>query len=183
MRVTETPLAGVLIVEPTVYADARGTFFEAFHAARYAEAGVAGPFVQDNVSRSGRGVLRGLHFQEKHPQGKLVWAVRGRIFDVAVDLRRDSPTYLQHVSVELSEANGRQLWVPPGLAHGFCVLSDAADVCYKCTDVYRPGDEGGLRWDDPALGIEWPVSDPVLSDKDRALPTVDELTAAALPQP
>jgi dTDP-4-dehydrorhamnose 3,5-epimerase len=182
MRVTETALLGVLIVEPTVYTDDRGAFFEAFHAERYAAAGIAGPFVQDNVSRSRGGVLRGLHFQRRHPQGKLVWAVRGRVFDVAVDLREGSPTYLEHVTVELSDENGRQLWVPPGLAHGFCVLSEAADVCYKCTDVYRPGDEGGICWDDPALGIDWPVTAPILSDKDRALPGLADLAEAGLPQ-
>lgn len=182
MTVRETALPGVLVVEPRVFGDARGFFLERYHAERYAEAGIPAAFVQDNHSRSVRGTLRGLHFQRSHPQGKLVEAVRGRIWDVAVDVRPGSPTFGQWEGVTLTEDSHRQLWVPPGFAHGFCVLSAEADVLYKCTDVYRPDDEGGVRWDDPDLGIEWPLdAAPLLSAKDRALPLLADLAAADLP--
>lgn len=182
MTVRETSLPGLLVVEPRVFEDARGFFLERYHAGRYAEAGLDAAFVQDNHSRSRRGTVRGLHFQRRHPQGKLVEVARGRIWDVAVDLRRGSPTFGRWEAVELSDATHRQLWVPPGFAHGFAVLSDVADVLYKCTDVYRPGDEGGVAWDDPDLGVAWPVeAPPVLSDKDRALPRLAELEPGDLP--
>ena len=188
MTVRETSLPGVLVVEPAVHGDARGFFVERFHAPRYAEAGIAGPFVQDNHSRSRGGTLRGLHFQRRHPQGKLVSVARGAIWDVAADVRPASPTFGQWVGVELTDATARQLWVPPGFAHGFCVLSEAADVLYSCTEVYRPDDEGGVAWDDPDLGVDWPLDAlgafdgaPVLSDRDRALPRLAELGPDGLP--
>ena len=183
MTVHDTSLPGVLLVEPRVFEDERGFFLERFQADRYAEAGMAGPWVQDNHSRSRRGVVRGLHFQRRHPQGKLVEVVRGAIYDVVLDLRVGSPTFGRWTGVELSGENHRQLWVPPGFAHGFAVVSEPADVLYRCTDSYRPGDEGGVRWDDPALGIDWPVTpaEAVVSEKDRALPLLASLSAADLP--
>ncbi len=174
-------LPGLLVFEPRVFEDARGSFMEGYHAERYREQGLEATFVQDNLSRSRRGVLRGLHFQRRHPQGKLIWVLRGAVYDVAVDLRPGSPTFGRHAALELSEANRRQLWVPPGFAHGFCALSERADVLYKCTDLYDPDDEGGLRWDDPALGIAWPVAEPVLSDRDRQHPALADLGPDDLP--
>lgn len=182
MTVIETALPGVLIIEPRVFGDARGFFLERFHAERYAEAGIAGPFVQDNHSHSERGILRGLHFQKQHPQGKLVEVVQGTVYDVAVDVRPGSPTFGQWVGVELSADNHRQFWVPPGFAHGFAVLSDTADFLYKCTDVYHPEDEGGVIWNDPDLGIDWMVDEPRLSAKDAALPRLADLRPEDLPQ-
>lgn len=167
MRVIDTKLAGVKIIEPRVFGDARGFFLETFQADRYAEHGMTLPFVQDNHSRSGKGVLRGLHFQKTKPQGKLVRVVRGEVFDVAVDVRPGSPTFGQWEGVVLSDDNKRQYWIPPGLAHGFVVLSESADFEYKCTDYYDPSDEGCLLWNDPAVGIEWPVTSPLLSAKDQ----------------
>lgn len=183
MQVIETALAGLLVVEPRVFEDERGFFMESFQAERYRAHGVEAEFVQDNHSRSRRGVLRGLHFQRRHPQGKLIYTVRGAVYDVAVDLRRGSPTFGRHVGLVLSDENRRQLYVPPGFAHGFCVLSDWADVTYKCTDFYRPGDEGGVRWDDPDLAIRWPLDGPpVLSEKDAALPRLADLAPEDLPR-
>lgn len=153
---------------------------EVYRAERYRELGLDATFVQDNLSRSRRGVVRGLHFQRRYPQGKLISVVRGAIYDVAVDLRPGSETFGEHVGVELSDANGRQLWVPPGFAHGFAALTPA-DVLYKCTDVYHPDDEGGLCWNDPALGIEWPVPRPILSERDRMHPLLATLTPEMLP--
>lgn len=172
MKVIETGLEGCVIIEPKVFGDQRGFFLETFQAARYAElANINLPFVQDNHSRSRRGVLRGLHFQIHRPQGKLVRVVRGEVFDVAVDLRRDSDTFGQWYGVVLNEDNKRQFWVPPGFAHGFLVLSDLADFEYKCTAYYDPGDEGAIRWDDPELGVQWPSGlDIRLSEKDAAAP-------------
>ena len=181
MTVRETTLPGVLVVEPRVFGDERGFFLERYHAERYAAAGVGGRFVQDNHSRSRRGTLRGLHFQKQHPQGKLVEAARGRVWDVVLDLRAGSPTFGRWEGHDLSDETHRQLWVPPGLAHGFCVLSETADVLYKCTDVYRPDDEGGVAWDDPGLGIGWPVERPTLSAKDQALPPLAALAPESLP--
>ena len=175
MNVTETKLAGVLIVEPKVFGDARGFFKETFQAERYREAGIEYTFVQDNYSRSQKGVLRGLHFQITKPQGKLVSCPKGAVFDVAVDIDPESTTYGQYVGVELTEENHKQLWVPPGYAHGFCVLSETADFKYKCTDYYDPSDEGGVIWNDPDVAIEWPIADPSLSNKDALLPTLAEL--------
>jgi len=174
MRVTPTELPEVLLVEPQVFGDARGFFFETFQAERYASAGIPRVFVQDNLSRSAKGTLRGLHFQEPRAQGKLVLVLRGAVWDVAVDVRRGSPRFGAWVGLELSEENRRQLWVPPGFAHGFCVLSDTADFFYKCTDLYVPETERAVRWDDPALAIRWPISAPLLSVKDRAAPLLAE---------
>jgi len=168
MKVTPTAIPDVLVLEPKVFGDARGFFLESFNRRVFREAtGVDADFVQDNHSRSAKGVLRGLHYQLRQPQGKLVWVVRGAVFDVAVDLRRSSPTFGQWVGAELSEDNRQQLWIPPGFAHGFQALSDFADVLYKATDYYAPAQERCLAWDSPELGIAWPIDAPVLSDKDR----------------
>ena len=175
MKVIETKLPGVLILEPKVLGDARGFFKEAFQALRYREAGIEYDFVQDNHSRSQKGVLRGLHFQITKPQGKLVSCSQGAVFDVAVDVDPLSSTFGQNVGIELTEDNHRQFWVPPGYAHGFCTLTDSVDFQYKCTDYYDPSDEGGLIWNDPDVAIEWPIDQPILSDKDAKLPTLKEL--------
>jgi len=168
MQVIQTKLAGVLIIEPKVFGDHRGFFKETFSAERYKElAGIEQAFVQDNHSRSRKGVLRGLHYQKTKPQGKLVSVTRGAVFDVAADINPESPTYGQYVGVELSEDNHRQLWIPPGYAHGFVVISDEVDFVYKCTDYYDPSDEGGVAWDCPTLNIAWPLTDVQLSDKDK----------------
>ena len=172
MKVTETTLPGVVIVEPRVFRDARGFFLESFNAERFGAHGLPTEFRQDNHSRSVKGVLRGLHYQLRRPQGKLVSVVRGRVFDVAVDIRRRSPTFGKWLGAVLSEEEPRALWIPPGFAHGFCTLSDVADFVYKCTEVYVAEDDRGILWSDPSIGIEWPVSDPLLSDKDRSLPTL-----------
>ncbi|MFP5414497.1 MAG: dTDP-4-dehydrorhamnose 3,5-epimerase [Gammaproteobacteria bacterium] len=180
MEVIATALSGVLLIKPRVFGDTRGFFLETFSAERYrALAGIALPFVQDNHSRSQQGVLRGLHFQRTRPQGKLVSVTRGTVFDVVVDINPASPTCGQYVGVELSDANHHQLWIPPGCAHGFCVLSTEADFVYKCTDYYDPADEGGLAWNCPHVGIDWPVRDPVLSAKDGSYPTLDALLGAS----
>lgn len=170
MNVTKTELPGVLLVEPKLFGDARGFFVETFHAERYASVGIPGPFVQDNLSRSARGALRGLHFQEPFPQGKLVQVLRGAVWDVAVDVRRGSPHFGAWVGLELSEDNHRQLWIPSGFAHGFCVLSEVADFFYKCTSRYVPDAERAIRWNDPELAIRWPIQAPLLSAKDAAAP-------------
>lgn len=177
MKVINTNIEGVVIVEPKVFGDDRGFFLETFQAERYREiAGIDLPFVQDNHSRSGKNVLRGLHFQKTKPQGKLVRVVRGEVFDVAVDIRKGSSTYGQWAGVLLSEDNKRQFWIPPGLAHGFVVLSDVADFEYKCTDYYDPTDEGCLIWNDPSVAIEWPKGiEPKLSEKDKLGLTLSEL--------
>ncbi|WP_417447332.1 dTDP-4-dehydrorhamnose 3,5-epimerase [Kangiella sp.] len=177
MNVIKTNINDVVIIEPKVFGDERGFFLETFQAERYKElAGIDLPFVQDNHSRSGKNVLRGLHFQKTNPQGKLVRVVRGEVFDVVVDIRQDSPTYGLWAGVILSEENKRQFWVPPGLAHGFVVLSDVADFEYKCTDYYDPTDEGCLMWNDPTVDIEWPEGiEPILSAKDQEGLTLGEL--------
>lgn len=168
MKVIPTQLKGAYIIEPDFYGDSRGFFTEMFSAQRYEKlAGISMPFVQDNFSRSAKGVLRGLHFQRTHPQGKLLSVMKGAVLDVAVDIDPSSETFGQHVAVELSEENHRQFWIPPGFAHGFFVLSDSADVFYKCTDYYRPEDEGGLAWDCPIVNIAWPTRQPLLSEKDK----------------
>jgi dTDP-4-dehydrorhamnose 3,5-epimerase len=166
----ETKLAGLYIVEPRVHRDARGYFLESYNRADFHDAGLTMDFVQDNESRSTRGVLRGMHFQIKHPQGKLVRVTHGEVFDVAVDIRPGSPTYKQWEGVYLSEENKHQLYIPPGFAHGFLVISDVAEFCYKCSEFYRPDDEGSLKWNDPEVDIAWPISDGmevVLSAKDK----------------
>jgi dTDP-4-dehydrorhamnose 3,5-epimerase len=169
MNVITTKLADCVIIEPKVFGDERGFFLETFQVERYLEmAKISLPFVQDNHSRSSRGVLRGLHFQKTKPQGKLVRVVRGKVYDVAVDMRKDSLTFGQWESVILSEDNKTQLWVPPGFAHGFVALSDTADFEYKCTDYYDSSDEGSILWNDPELNIPWPIDYPILSDKDAA---------------
>lgn len=175
MKVIETNLPGVIIIEPIVFGDSRGFFKETFHAQRYRDVGIPYDFVQDNHSRSQKGVLRGLHFQIAKPQGKLVSCSQGAVFDVVVDVDRMSATFGQYVGIELTEDNHRQLWVPPGYAHGFCVLTNTADFQYKCTDYYDPSDEGGLIWNDHDVGIEWPIAQPLLSNKDAKLPNLREL--------
>ncbi len=174
MNVIQTELPGVLIIEPKVFGDARGFFMETWHAERYAAAGIPSKFVQDNCSRSSKGILRGLHFQEPKGQGKLVHVLNGAVLDVAVDVRRGSPTFGKHVAVELNDQNRRQLWIPPGFAHGFCVLSESADFLYKCTELYAPEHDAGIAWNDPDVGIAWPVTDPKLSAKDAALPRLKD---------
>ncbi|GIW41189.1 MAG: dTDP-4-dehydrorhamnose 3,5-epimerase [Candidatus Binatia bacterium] len=175
MRVLPTALEGVVLIEPDVHRDGRGLFLETYRADRYRELGIADVFVQDNFSRSVARTLRGLHAQRTKPQAKLVRVVRGEIYDVVVDIRRGSPTYRRWAAFRLSESNFLQCYVPVGFAHGFCVLSDVADVEYKCTDFYDPGDELRIRWDDPELGIGWPVDSPILSPKDAAAPPLREV--------
>jgi dTDP-4-dehydrorhamnose 3,5-epimerase len=184
MRVVETELPGVLVVEPAVFRDSRGFFLESYHEARYREAGIADRFIQDNHSRSLERTLRGLHAQLRRPQGKLVRVIEGEIWDVAVDIRPPSPTYKRWVGVVLSAENFRQLWVPPGFAHGFCVLSPVAQVEYKVTAPWERSDEITIAWDDPDLAIAWPVQEPpLLSDKDRAAPRLAELEPRLLEAP
>jgi dTDP-4-dehydrorhamnose 3,5-epimerase len=171
MNVIQTPLAGLLVLEPRVFGDDRGFFFESFNARRFAElTGSSAEFVQDNHSRSSKGVLRGLHYQIQQAQGKLVRATEGSVFDVAVDIRKSSPTFGQWFGIELSAENKRQMWIPPGFAHGFVVTSDSAEFLYKTTDYWAPEHERAILWNDPAIGIEWPALDaaPLLSGKDQA---------------
>ena len=170
MNVIQTDIPGVLIIEPKLFGDHRGFFLETFQAERYALYGIHGPFVQDNLSRSARGVVRGLHVQNPSPQGKLVMVLSGRVLDVAVDVRVGSPTFGHHVAIELNDENHRQLWVPRGFAHGFAVLSESADVFYKCDESYRPSDEIVVRWNDPTFGISWGIDRPALSARDAAAP-------------
>jgi dTDP-4-dehydrorhamnose 3,5-epimerase len=182
MNVIETTLKGVLIIEPKVFGDARGFFMETWNRARYEEAGFPAGFIQDNLSRSRKGVLRGLHYQKPYAQGKLLSVIEGEIFDVAVDIRRGSPDFARWVGVVLSGENKRQLYVPPGFAHGFCVVSDTAVVTYKCTELYHPEADKGVRWDDPRIGVEWPLTDPAVSDKDGRAPLLEDIAAEALPE-
>lgn len=177
MKVIPTDIPGVLIIEPKVNGDDRGFFLESFQAERYASSGIRGPFVQDNLSRSAFGVLRGLHLQNPKAQGKLVTVLRGRVRDVAVDVRTGSPTFGRHVAVELSESNRRQFWVPRGFAHGFAVLSESADFFYKCDELYSPADEISIRWNDPAIGIDWGIDSPTLSERDATAPLLAEASA------
>lgn len=180
MKVTATDLPGVLIIEPRIFADERGFLLESFQAERYrAQAGISLAFVQDNHSRSRRGVLRGLHFQKQHAQGKLTRAARGEVFDVVADIDPRSATYGHWVGVTLSDVNHRQLWIPPGYAHGFVVISEIADLEYKCTDYYHAPSEAGVVWNDPDLDIAWPIENPTLSEKDKRLPTLAELASTA----
>jgi len=180
MNVIPCEIQGPLILEPAVFGDARGFFVESYNKARYAAAGLDQEFVQDNFSFSRRGTLRGLHFQNPNPQGKLVSVWQGEVWDVAVDLRRSSPTFGQWIGVTLSAENKRQFWVPPGFAHGFLVTSESALFHYKCTAMYAPADERGIRWDDPALGIKWPVTEPILSKRDAAAPLLADAPASWL---
>ena len=172
MRAIETELPGVLIIEPRVFHDPRGFFLETYSARRYAEAGLPESFVQDNHSRSAPGTLRGLHYQLRQPQAKLVRCIRGALFDVAVDVRRGSPTFARWIGVELTALNMRQLFIPPGFAHGFCVGAEESEMEYKCSDYYAPEDEIGIIWNDPTLNIEWPIENPVLSAKDSQFGTL-----------
>lgn len=182
MKVIQTKLPDVLILEPKSFGDARGFFMETWQQERYEAIGIKEKFVQDNLSFSSRGVLRGLHYQNPNAQGKLVSVVQGEVFDVAVDIRVGSPTLGQWVGVNLSGENHRQLWVPPGFAHGFCVLSDTAYFTYKCTDVYTPSAEGGIMWNDPDIGIEWPIEDALLSEKDKVYPRLMDVPVEKLPR-
>ncbi len=181
MNVIPMALPEVLLIEPEVFGDDRGFFLELYRLPRYVEAGISVAFVQDNHSRSSRGVLRGLHYQIRHPQGKLVSVIAGRVFDVAVDVRHGSPTFGRSVSSILNADDHRQLYIPPGFAHGFCALSESADVLYKCTDIYRQEDEGGVLWSDPQLAIDWPLTKPQLSAKDAAFPTLATIPPRHLP--
>lgn len=182
MKVLTTDLPGVLVIEPRVSGDDRGYFLETWQAARYAECGVLEPFVQDNQSLSRRGVLRGLHFQHPRGQGKLIAVLVGEVYDVVLDVRRGSPTFGRWLGWVLSGENKHQLWVPPGFAHGFYVLSDQALFSYKCTDYYHPAHELCVRWDDPQIGIAWPlVDDPLLSEKDRTAPLLSSIQPERLP--
>jgi dTDP-4-dehydrorhamnose 3,5-epimerase len=178
--VKRTSLPEVLLLTPRVFEDGRGFFVEAFNVERYASMGLPTSFVQDNHSRSTRNVLRGLHYQLDRPQGKLVRVIRGSVFDVAVDIRRGSPTFGQWAGVVLDDVACQSVWIPPGYAHGFCALSDVADVVYKCTDYYHPPSERGIRWDDPLLAIAWPVAKPIVSDKDDKYPALS-IGSAELP--
>jgi dTDP-4-dehydrorhamnose 3,5-epimerase len=180
LNVIETSLPGVLLIEPKVYADTRGFFMETYHAAHFRAHGIDAVFVQDNHSRSVRGVLRGLHYQEPNPQGKLVRCTRGALFDVAVDIRVGSPQFGKWTSAELTEENRRMMWVPPGFAHGFCALSDIADIIYKCTTLYDASNDLVILWSDPDLGITWPIAKPTLSPKDAAAPRLKD--ARVLPR-
>lgn len=175
MKFLPTALPEVIIIEPDLHRDGRGFFLETYHGLKYRDGGVAACFVQDNHSSSARDTLRGLHAQLRHPQGKLVRVLRGEVYDVAVDIRRGSPTFLRWVGITLSAENFRQCYIPPGFAHGFCVRSDYAEFEYKCTDYYDPTAELRILWNDPAIGIDWPVQTPILSDKDRAGRPVAEL--------
>lgn len=181
MKVTELDLPGVLLVEPTVFGDSRGFFMESWNQSRYADAGLPAQFVQSNVSRSERGVLRGLHFQYPRSQGKLVWVLEGEVFDVAVDIRRDSPHFGEWIGVHLDGENHHQLYVPEGFAHGFCVLSESAMFCYLCTSLYDPDTDQNVRWNDPQIGVEWPIHAPSLSAKDANAPLLADLPEDRLP--
>jgi len=181
MKIIKTSLPGVCIIKPQVFSDARGFFMETYHHRRYAESGINCNFVQDNLSRSVRGTLRGLHYQLKYGQAKLIQVIRGEVFDVVVDIRRGSPRFGQWTGVTLSEENKRQLFVPEGFAHGFCVLSESADIVYKCNDFYAPEDEGGVLWSDPNLAIDWPIANPLLSEKDSRLPHLADVPPEGFP--
>lgn len=183
MNVVHTEISDVVIIEPTIFGDPRGFFLESFQSQRYADIGISGPFLQDNLSRSARGVLRGLHIQHPKAQGKLVTVLRGRVLDVAVDVRKDSPTFGKHVAVELNDENRRQLWVPRGFAHGFLVLSETADFFYKCDEYYSPETQVVIRWDDPEIAIGWGIDEPTVSERDAAgcrLSDIDALPECAV---
>jgi len=183
VRVVDEPLPGVKLLVPEVHTDQRGFFMESYNRRRFAEIGIADDFVQDNHSRSSRGVLRGLHFQVVHPQAKLVRATGGRVFDVVVDIRRGSPSFGRWAGAELSDSNRLQLYAPAGFAHGFLVLSEVAEFQYKCSDFYDPSDERGIAWNDPGIAIDWPLDglEPILSGRDLLWSTLDRMSAAELP--
>ena len=182
MKVTETILPGVFIIEPRTFHDSRGFFCETFHAERYEQFGIKEKFIQDNFSSSVKNVVRGLHYQIKHAQGKLVFVTYGHVVDVVLDIRVGSPTFGKAITIELSDQNNRQIFIPAGLAHGFCVLSDRADFLYKCTDYYNPGSEFGIRWDDPDLQIPWPrIEKPIVSTKDSASLCLKDIPEKQLP--
>ncbi len=182
MKIIETKIPDLLIIQPRVFGDARGFFLETYNELRYQQNGVKATFVQDNHSHSQKGVLRGLHCQRQYPQGKLVAVTRGKVFDVAIDIRHGSPTFGQSVSVILDDESHQQFYIPPGFAHGFCVLSEVADFTYKCTDYYHPEDEIGIRFDDPELAIAWPIEHPSLSDKDAKYPFLKDIPKEMLPK-
>lgn len=182
MHVTETSLAGVLIIEPKKYFDARGFFVETYNKERYFASGFDIEFVQDNLSFSSKGVLRGLHYQNPYAQGKLVYVLQGEVWDIAVDVRRGSPQFGQWTAVSLSFDNQKQLYIPPGFAHGFCVLSETALFGYKCTEFYHQETEVGFRWDDPLINVHWPLDEPVLSERDLRLPFLKDIPKERLPQ-
>jgi dTDP-4-dehydrorhamnose 3,5-epimerase len=175
MEIIKTSIPEVIVFIPPVFTDSRGYFLETYQQQKYAEAGIDKPFVQDNQSYSTKNVLRGLHFQLRHPQAKLVRVTQGSVFDVAIDIRKNSPTFGKWHGEILSAENKKQLYIPENFAHGFCVLSDSAEFLYKCTDFYVPGDESGLIWNDAQLGIKWPIEQPILSDKDAVLPSLNEV--------
>jgi len=182
MKVIETNLPGCVVIEPAVHGDARGFFYESFHAEKYKNAGLDLRFVQSNVSRSARGVLRGLHYQWPNPQGKLVSVLSGQVWDVAVDIRRGSPHFGRWTAAVLSAGNRRQLWIPEGFAHGFVTMSERAVFVYQCTALYDGAADANIRWNDARLAIDWPAADPVLSDKDAAAPFLDDIAAERLPE-
>jgi len=182
MTVSETSLPSVILIEPDVYVDGRGFFMETWNRARYEEAGLPGTFVQDNLSSSKQGVLRGLHYQHPQGQSKLVWVLEGEVFDVAVDIRLGSPTFGQWAGIRLSSENRKQLCIPEGFAHGFCVLSERALFAYKCTDFYNAETEHGILWNDPEIGIDWPIEAPVLSEKDADWPLLSKVEEEKLPR-
>ncbi len=175
MEIIKTSIPEVIVFIPPVFTDSRGYFLETYQQKKYAEAGISKPFVQDNQSYSTKNVLRGLHFQLRHPQGKLVRVTQGSVFDVAIDLRKNSPTFGKWHGEILSAENKKQMYIPENFAHGFCILSDSAEFVYKCTDFYVPGDESGLIWNDMQLAIKWPIEQPILSEKDAGLPSLDEV--------
>ena len=181
LKFTEKSLPGVLLIEPMVFEDDRGFFMETYHRGKYGEAGIDQAFVQDNHSHSRRFTLRGLHYQLNHPQAKLVYVITGEILDIAVDIRRGSPTFGRWTGTLLSAKNRRQLFIPAGFAHGFCVLSETADVIYKCTDLYAPGDEYGILWSDPTIDVVWPIENPFLSEKDKKNPRLEDVPEENLP--
>lgn len=181
MKVIQTSLPGAVVIEPQVFGDARGFFYESYNQAKYADIGITAKFVQSNVSRSSKGVLRGLHYQWPNPQGKLVSVLEGEVYDVAVDIRRGSPTFGQWAGVMLTADNHRHFWIPEGFAHGFCVLSEYATFSYQCTALYDAKADAGVRWNDAALGIDWPISSPQLSEKDLRAPLLADISAERLP--
>jgi dTDP-4-dehydrorhamnose 3,5-epimerase len=182
MRRINTSVGGLAILEPDVFGDHRGFFYESYNKAKYAELGIHADFVQANVSRSAHGVLRGLHYQWPNPQGKLVSVLDGEVYDVAVDIRRGSPTFGQWAGVMLTAENKRHFWIPEGFAHGFCVLSEFATFSYQCTALYDRHADAGIRWDDAAIGVDWPMSDPLLSEKDARAPLLANVELTRLPE-